>query len=91
MASEGPDMALANQKTDWPVNAAGTPMALPRDTQAPASPARALQQLLDQRTSQVEDVERWSRRRQIAFIVVSASALWAAILELATQAVRAIA
>ena len=84
-------MALAKPKTEWPVNAIGTPRALSSDMPATPSPARALQQLLDERTSHVSDTERWSRRRQIAFIAVSACALWAAILEMATQAVRAIA
>lgn len=85
-------MAAAKQKIEWPVNAtAASSGGSDRAGAHAPSPARALQRLLDQRTAPVEEVERWSRRRQIAFIAVSATALWAAILEIASQAVRAIA
>lgn len=84
-------MAVAKQKTEWPVNATGATLPVDARTGHAPSPARALQQLLDERTSRVSDSERWSRRRQLAFILVSAAALWAAILEVATQTVRAVA
>ena len=86
-------MAQANKKLEWRVNAGATP-PLAVERAAPmhgASPARALQQLLDERTAQSADVARWSRRRQVAFILAASCALWATLLELATHAVRAIA
>lgn len=61
----------------------------------PAQPARALHQLLEERSLELaapsQDVVRWSRRRALAFIVTSSAALWMAILTAVRAAVHAVA
>lgn len=84
-------MALEKHKTEWTPAPAPVPRARVDSTIAAPSPARALQQLLDERTSAAADVQRWSRRRQLAFIVVSSCALWFAIIAAFTEAVKLVA
>ena len=57
------------------------------------SPARLLQQLLDERNAAFPDpqVERWSQRRAVAFMVAAASTLWIAILVAGAQAAKVLA
>ena len=85
-------MAVPKPKAEWqPAAAPGQPGFDVRAALAAPSPARALQQLLDERAFELSTVERWSRRRQVAFIVTSCCAMWMAILTVATHVVRAIA
>jgi len=58
-------------------------------TFAQPSPARMLQQLLEERS--LEQVEKWSQRRALAFIVTSAATLWMALLVAGAEAVKAFA
>jgi len=57
-----------------------------------ASPTRILHQLLDERRGALPEphVDRWSQRRALMFIAVSASMLWAAILVAGAQTASAI-
>jgi len=60
---------------------------------ASPSPARALQQQLEMHTAEqaLPDIQKWSKRRSLAFIVTSAAALWMALLIAGAQLARAIA
>jgi hypothetical protein len=60
---------------------------------ASPSPARALQQQLEMHASEqhLPDIQKWSPRRALAFIVMSAAALWMALIVAGAQVVRAIA
>lgn len=81
-------MAVPKQKIEWQSDEA------PRAA-GPAGqmPARALQQLLNEQTGRFAEPEldRWSRRRSLAFIVASATVLWAALIVTAHSIVVAIA
>jgi hypothetical protein len=81
-------MAVPKQKIEWQPDEA--PRAI-----GPAGqmPARALQQLLTEQAgvSAEPHVDRWSRRRSLAFIVTSATALWAGLIVAAHALVVAIA
>jgi hypothetical protein len=87
-------MAQRKLKTDWTEHQDATPVAAAREgAMAVQSPARLLQQLLDERNGVLPEphVERWSQRRAVAFIAASASALWMAILTTAAHVVKAVA
>ncbi|PZU09196.1 hypothetical protein [Sphingomonas sp.] len=86
-------MAQRNLKTEWSDPQDMAPVAAARDgAMAVQSPARLLQQLLDERSAVPEPhVERWSHRRSVAFIAASASALWLAILAAGAQIAKLIA
>ncbi|QJU57855.1 hypothetical protein HL653_08675 [Sphingomonas sp. AP4-R1] len=86
-------MAQRKLKTEW-AEEQGSPLSTAREgVMAVQSPARLLQQLLDERNGQLPDphVELWSHRRAMAFIVASASALWMAILIAGATAATALA
>jgi hypothetical protein len=57
-----------------------------------ASPTRILQRLLDERRGAMPEthVDRWSQRRALLFITISASMLWVAILVAGAQTASAI-
>lgn len=58
---------------------------------AAPSPARALQQHLEIRTSLIAEAEKWSSRRRLAFLITSASMLWLAVLSAGTGVVHTVA
>jgi hypothetical protein len=87
-------MAQRKIQAEWSEQQDSSPVATAREgTMAVQSPARLLQQLLDERNGQLPEpqVERWSQRRAVAFILASASALWMAILIAGTEVAKALA
>ncbi|NIJ08686.1 hypothetical protein FHS31_002307 [Sphingomonas vulcanisoli] len=81
-------MAVPKHKLDW------------QSDEAPRAPvvagqmsARTLQRMLSEQSGLFAEphVDRWSRRRQLTFIVSSATALWAALIITAHTLVVAIA
>lgn len=58
---------------------------------AAPSPARALQQQLEMRTAALPDVEKWSARSRLAFILASASGLWLAVIGAGAGVMHAVA
>jgi hypothetical protein len=87
-------MAQLKLKTEWSEEQEALPIVTARDgATAVQSPARMLQQLLDERNGQLPEphVERWSQRHAVAFILASASALWMAILIAGATAAKALA
>lgn len=85
-------MAQRKFQTEWTEDQGATPVSTAREgATAVQSPARMLQQLLDERNGQMVDTyaERWSHRRAVAFITASASALWMAILVAGATAAKA--
>ena len=80
------------KKAEWAVDShrpTSPRAALPMH--AGVSPAHQLQRLLEDRALVEPEVERWSQRRALAFIMVSASALWLAIIATGVKAVQLIA
>jgi hypothetical protein len=87
-------MAQRKLKNEWSEQPGGSPVATAHDgATAVQSPARLLQQLLDERNAAFPEphVERWSQRRAVAFMVAAASGLWIAILVAGAQAAKALA
>jgi hypothetical protein len=87
-------MAQLKRKTEWSEGQEALPIVTAREGAAAVqSPARILQQLLEEHKGQLPDphVERWSQRRAMAFILASASALWMAILVAGATAAKALA
>ena len=87
-------MAQRKLNNEWSDQPGGSPVASARDgATAIQSPARLLQQLLDERNAAFPEqhVERWSQRRALAFMVAAASGLWIAILVAGAQAARVLA
>lgn len=82
-------MPLGKLRQDFAPLAASTPMpqlTANMDGIAPApSPARALQQQLEQRAMSAHRAEKWSQRRALGFIVASSCALWLALLVAGAQ------
>lgn len=60
---------------------------------AKPSPARALQEQLERHAREAAhpDLQKWSPRRSLAFIVASSMALWLAILVAGAEVIRLIA
>ncbi|MDO6416474.1 hypothetical protein Q4F19_18975 [Sphingomonas sp. BIUV-7] len=87
-------MAQRKYKTEWTEQQGNAPVAAARDgAMSVQSPARLLQQMLDERNAQLLEpqVDRWSQRRAVAFMAASASALWLAILAAGTQIAKFVA
>ena len=90
-------MPLAKLRPDFVPLPAATP--LPQLTAnvdgaaAVPSPARALQQQLEQRAEEAmgRDLARWSPRRTLAFVVTTSAALWMALLMAGAQVAHAVA
>ncbi|UAK22978.1 hypothetical protein [Sphingomonas nostoxanthinifaciens] len=86
-------MPLAKLRPDYETsNARPAPRSADGAT-AIASPARILQDRIERHAQlgAMQDIEKWSPRRTLAFIVVTTAALWAAIIAGAAQAIHAIA
>jgi len=85
-------MAQRKMKADWKVSEPAAQPAAAAMEAAP-SPARMLQQLLEERNAEYPEphVEKWSQRRALAFIVTSAAALWMALLVAGAEAAKALA
>ena len=86
-------MAQRKINTEWSEEQAARVVAARESSMAVQSPARLLQQLLDERNAAFPEqhVERWSQRRAVAFMVAAASGLWIAILVAGAQAARVLA
>lgn len=70
-------MAQTKRKGEWDALQPVVTGNVDRLPSAP-SPARALQQMLDEHTA--PEIDRWSPRRTLALVVSASAALWLAII-----------
>lgn len=86
-------MPLAKLREDYAPLPSVQPTANLDGAAAAPSPARLLQQQLELRAleSSGQDLQKWSARKSLAFIVTASAALWMAIIVASAEAIHLIA